>query len=514
MHINPYKFTGPLYPEKDALVCIPRKNELNKVITGIRNDDYWAILGPRQIGKTTFLRQLMQELAAYHCIYINLEISPQSHEGFYAWIIEQIQDKIPAQAQENQTINQNDYGPEVNFYNFLKNFKPVENRKIILFLDEIEKAPLVSSFLHAWRKVFHERNDQPELNRYSVVIAGAADLIALTMGPTSPFNIAQKLYLQDFNPAQIHTLIEKPLAESGISISPEVVSAMQEETEGHPQLLQHACHIMLENIDENAKNLTIEDYQQAKNQFFVENDSLRTLDYELKHNKVLMGILSKILSGEQVSYFQHQEIAITGAGPIKQNKGFCIIRNSIYRTLILKEIKQPEPPVVEQHQDLQLTEYETLIFIAQEPAACNGDVAEKKFLNQLFDPENTKIDLNQNGRILQNIQLDDKDKILLLYLAYKNYKAIQEGYEGWKKIPTSYKYRLSSNIENNKTHEPEWEIFIRALGKDPYGDDIRAWIFSLRKCLGKYDAKDLVHSESGRGQGYLLKGKVKFSSRK
>ena len=47
MNRNPYKYKGPLDPEKDELVCIPRTEEVAQVIDGIISGDYWAIHGPR-----------------------------------------------------------------------------------------------------------------------------------------------------------------------------------------------------------------------------------------------------------------------------------------------------------------------------------------------------------------------------------------------------------------------------------------------------------------------------------
>ena len=57
--------------------------------------------------------------------------------------------------------------------------------------DEIGRVPYVKSFLGLWRKVFHDRKYHRELEKYAVIISGAEDLIELTYGPTSPFNISK-----------------------------------------------------------------------------------------------------------------------------------------------------------------------------------------------------------------------------------------------------------------------------------------------------------------------------------
>lgn len=84
----PFKFTGPLDPEQDRFVSIIRREELNEVIKGVSNQTYYALVGPRQTGKTTFLFQLMHEikenLNGYHVIYLTLEDLVQiKPEEFY-----------------------------------------------------------------------------------------------------------------------------------------------------------------------------------------------------------------------------------------------------------------------------------------------------------------------------------------------------------------------------------------------------------------------------------------------
>ena len=121
MQKNPYKFTGPLDPVVNKNVCIRRTEEIDKVITGIRQGDYWTILGPRQIGKTTFLRQLKHELSVFPSIYIDMEISPKNDESFYEWVIESIKDQLPTDTSATENDKWKQFGADINFYYFLRN---------------------------------------------------------------------------------------------------------------------------------------------------------------------------------------------------------------------------------------------------------------------------------------------------------------------------------------------------------------------------------------------------------
>jgi predicted AAA+ superfamily ATPase len=93
----PYKYKGPLDPIKDELVCIPRSDQVNQLIAGIKQGEYWVVLGPRQIGKTTFLRQIQEAYKDAYYIYFNLQIELKTEENFYQWLIEEFEEEIPTQ---------------------------------------------------------------------------------------------------------------------------------------------------------------------------------------------------------------------------------------------------------------------------------------------------------------------------------------------------------------------------------------------------------------------------------
>jgi hypothetical protein len=507
MYKNPYKFTGPLNPTEDPLVCMPRKSQVEKVISGILQGDYWAILGPRQMGKTTFLRLLREQLAVFHSIYLDLEISPQNDEAFFEYIIEEFLKEIPG-SRVSDDFKRKNFGPEVNFYNFLRVFQPGDNQKIILFLDEIEKAPAASSLLRLWRKVFHERNDQPELRKYSVVIAGAADLIALTLGPTSPFNIAQKLYLNELPAKECSDLIEIPFNALNLQIETSVREKLIEQTAGHPQLLQFICSKLVELGYGTGKAISLDDTQEAFELLFQENDNLRSLDLEFKQNPKLGDLIRRLLNHEELDSIQYREFTISGIGPVTARGKNCVIRNPIYQTLFEK-ITQSDRARPESSKN---SEYHTVFYTKEQPWP--GRVGgEKDFLTGFFNFEEIEFTIHKNDVALPPVELELKEKAMLCYLAYKNFKALEHGFADWRKIPSTYEYRLSSTVAHNQKHIPEWAVLVSALGREPYGEDIRAWIFSLRRTLEKIDANDLIYSDAGRGRGYLLKGTVSFSSK-
>jgi len=86
--INPFKFTGPLDPEQDHLITINRMEELKDLVNGLSNQIYYALVAPRQTGKTTlllqFVHEMKEDLPGFLGIYLTLEDLYQvKHGEFY-----------------------------------------------------------------------------------------------------------------------------------------------------------------------------------------------------------------------------------------------------------------------------------------------------------------------------------------------------------------------------------------------------------------------------------------------
>jgi hypothetical protein len=529
---NPYRFTGPLDPVEDRSVCIPRTRELAKVIAGILQGDYWVILGPRQMGKTTLLRQIKQELSLYPGIYMDFESSPGSDDAFYQSIIDAMRENFAGLAGSREPPpEENEPDHKMNFYHFLKTFRPGKEKKIILFFDEIEKAPAVGPFLNLWRKVFHERIDHPELKKYVLVIAGSVDLIPFTIGPTSPFNIARKLYLHHFSPEESEQLIRKPLEPLGLTLETDVTQQLLAHTSGHPQLLHHLCHLVTEQSLEEQDEITGPDVDDTiEERLFLESDNLKTLEQQINGDSQLRDVVMRILRGEKIKFAPLQHLSLTGVGPIVNHDKYCSLRCPLYEAFLgqLLELPghpappavredpgdRPEPEIPNQGDDCL---YKTTVYFREIPAEFPDEEAEVNFLKRLFKCSVLTVVLEKNGRERRQIELKGNARLIFCYLAYKNYKAIKrEGYPGWKSIPDCYKYRLSSSIRNNEAHKPEWrallENFAEIGEKNPVDQDIRQWKYALQKILAPLSLAGIIDSKKcGRGGGYLLKGTVEFS---
>lgn len=512
MFANPYEFTGPLDPEAHKTICAKRTGEIQRVIQGIKRGDYWSILGPRQIGKTTFLYQLSKELLAEHfiCIYIDLEIVANDEDVFYEIMINEIIEKVPPEVIPPNREQWKNLGPKYYFYNFLKNLKAPDNTMVVFLLDEIGRVDSIKSFLELWRKVYHERRYYPELKKYAVVIAGADDIISLTMGRSSPFNISKKIFLNNLDSSDCVKLVEGPISAMGIELSPAAQEELVNRVSGHPQLLQHLCYLLVEGFPGKKHPLTPTDVTEAIERLFKDNDNLETLEHQVSHDTGLKALVARMLTDEKVKYLGKHKYSTSGAGPIIEDTGgYCRFRSQLYRDYLSRTLDfsailtghAPEPGFI------------TTVYLDKEPAPFTSEKQESDFLAHLFN-EKVAISIERNGIEEKNIDLSPRERLFFCYLAYKNFKAMNEGFMGWEDIPSSYKYRVSSCHENNEVQTPEWGVFKQALRKidvEHIGDGIKAWACSIRRKLDRVNARDLIHSGTGRGSGYILKGKVNFA---
>ena len=57
---NPFKYSGHISPKKHAYIS--RNKQIERGLNGIAKYGYYAVIAPRQTGKTTFMRHLINRI--------------------------------------------------------------------------------------------------------------------------------------------------------------------------------------------------------------------------------------------------------------------------------------------------------------------------------------------------------------------------------------------------------------------------------------------------------------------
>jgi predicted AAA+ superfamily ATPase/predicted ATPase len=388
---NPYKYMGPLDPAVDKLVCSSRSKEVNRVVEGIRRGEYWEILGPRQIGKTTFLRQIESVFPDAYYLFFNFEMAPSSEKEFYEGLKDRFVEKIPCKTGKDHKEGWKVSDPALKFYNFLKRFKPKKEKRIVLFFDEIEAIPHCEDFLRLWRKVYSERYQLEELKRYSIVMTGNVRLMELTRGPNSPFNIANTFLIKDFSDEETEKIIDVPFNKLNIEIKQNAKKKLISDISGHPQMLQHACYYLIETAATQNRNIKERDIEDAIEHLLKSNSSLSRLKQDLEADSNLKNLIREILKGKRKPYFPYIEFSISGSGPIVEKNRFCAIRNNVYKKFLEEIIEQER---------------------ISKPGAL------KRFWNWLFGRKSTEAELD--GKLDRELDRRHSDDFLLIEKASKD----------------------------------------------------------------------------------------------
>ncbi len=334
---NPYKYVGPLDPAVDTSICVPRKSYVDRVIEGIIRDSYWAILGPRQTGKTTLLRQIENEFKNALYIHIDFDISPGKEENFYDWVVDKIIEEVPPADNLSPGFSKKlkNYSLQSKFYEFLKAFNPREEKKKIIFLfDHIENCRFLRNFLTIWRTVFHERFRKKELYKYSVILTSSKDIFELTVGPNSPFNIAEPLQLKDFSWEETVALIDAPFKELNIHIKPLAKEKLFAQVSGHPQLLQHACSLLVDRALKENRSLEEADINWVIDSLFKSNSTFRMLEEDIRGDRELKKLIEELLKQNRRVFHRYKKFSIAGAGAIDEEDSYCKIRNQAFEKFI------------------------------------------------------------------------------------------------------------------------------------------------------------------------------------
>ena len=312
-----FNVTGTCVPEEDYMVDIGGKIAQIKKLVDSRC--YFTINRARQYGKTTTLNMLKRALSdEYICINLSFEgvgqamfENPRSFCQRFLW---QLDIAKKSGAGEHEQINwQND---EVTDFDELGVHltQKCTDRKIVLMIDEVDKASDHEVFLHflgMLRNKFNERKNGVGATFHSVILAGVYDIknIKLKMinegayTPTenenkiynSPWNIAVDFEVDmSFCPAEIATMLDEYEKEHGTGMD---IAAISEEihayTGGYPFLVSRICQHIDGKLE---KNWTAEGVRETVQKMLTEKNTLfDDLFKNLENNRDLYNLVYDML---------------------------------------------------------------------------------------------------------------------------------------------------------------------------------------------------------------------------
>jgi hypothetical protein len=209
--------------------------------------------------------------------------------------------------------------------------RQVRSPRIVVLMDEVEAVPekFSDAFFGTVRNIFSSRRKEDEavFEKYLFVLCGARELHRLTGGPNSPLNIADRVYLKDFDVTGVQTLVAN-FQRAGIAVAPETAQWIFDQTNGHPYLTQKLCALV-----ESARpaQITPEVVQTAAEEILRSDDHLEKMILQVDAESQFRDQLKEIAAGQAVGFSRlNPTIArLELLGAIRDAK-HCAIRNALY----------------------------------------------------------------------------------------------------------------------------------------------------------------------------------------
>ena len=252
-----FNTSGPNIPSQHY--TIQRTDLIEKGIKLIEKDRYFTIWAPRQTGKSTYFRQLAEELNKqdYAPVYFSVE-------GFNDFSAADTFDTFCRELKDQTDIDWN----IVTFKDFEQNITSCKDKKIVIIIDEIESLnpEIFSQFLHTIRNLYHVRHKHC---LKSLILVGVSNIVGVVSDNASPFNIADNLEVPYFTNHEVFELLGQHEKETGQTFEKKVKQKISEITANQPGLVNGFAKKLVDDNPEK-KKLTYTDYLNVENWYLTE----------------------------------------------------------------------------------------------------------------------------------------------------------------------------------------------------------------------------------------------------
>ena len=286
--------TGPV--DKDTCYYVERPVEMQKALEYIENYRYFTISAPRQTGKTTFLKDVVEKIKdKYLPIFVSFENlgSITKEKKFIEMLIYKMNTFLKDKLKTNIWIETEiDYVGE--FVKCIKELREKSKREIILMIDEFEllgDEKIMNDFLHMIREIYHSRKEE---GLRSVTLISVGYLSGVLSDNASPFNIAEHLWLPYFTKEQVYDLLSQHEDETGQKFDEQVKELIWHNAAGQPGLTNALAYDLVENKAKNEKIITKQHFDKTLYDFlkvYIDRNMENIVAKAKKEQEIMLRIL-------------------------------------------------------------------------------------------------------------------------------------------------------------------------------------------------------------------------------
>lgn len=250
--------------------------QLKNIVNEMQRPGY--VLVARQMGKTNLLFNAKRTLENKNRLFVYVDLSNtfkyeiDCYRNIIDNIIEPNENLFESIESEIYSLRDKNLPSHKEYSKSLRLILNEFKGDIVIILDEIDalrSADYSDNIFAQIRSNYFSRTNFPEFERLTYILSGVIDPIELIKDRNkSPFNIGDKIYLDDFTKDEHNSFIEK----SELNITNEISDAIYAWTNGNPRLTFDICSQVESILIEN-NNITNENLNKL-----IKNNYLTTFD--------------------------------------------------------------------------------------------------------------------------------------------------------------------------------------------------------------------------------------------
>ncbi|NUU98116.1 AAA-like domain-containing protein [Marinitoga sp. 1138] len=392
--------SGPV--DKKTCYYVERPDIMEEALDHIENWRYFTVSAPRQSGKTTLLRDIVEKIKDK---YLTIFISFESYED------KDKEDFLETLVMDINRSNKKIYGKKMELIipqkidkirNLIEELNEKSGKEIVLMIDEFEKLDekIMNEFLHVIRSMYH---DKEIYGLRSVVLISVSYLSGILEDNASPFNIAEHMEVPYFTKEQVYDLLSQHERETGQIFDEKVKELIWHNAAGQPGLTNGLAYDLVAKKAKGEKIITEKHFEKTLYDYlrvYIDKNISNIINKAKKEKELIMKILFEPEKIEFNIYDENIQYLYLN-GVIDNCDGKCCVKVPLYYKALYTRFR---PKV-------------------------NGEKSEMKTLN-----ESVKTYLRKDGSL-------DLNKLLERYIKYiKNRGAIM--FKGRNYYEGVYQYNL------------------------------------------------------------------------
>ena len=264
-----FNIFGPVYSNRHYY--LDRQEVKQQLHNKIEKGRYFTLNAARQMGKTTFLQEIVNEQekhGTYFAVLLDFQaLAYFEQPEFYKYMglmIERWRKHYEPSAPV--ASNMRDHG---DFLEWLRKTTTTLGKPGILIIDEFEAVSpdLFTPLLTQFRSMYLARENPYEYALQSIILTGVHTIASLLEGTQSPFNVADQFTVPYFSFDESKALLEQHTVETGQRFEADTIQGIYEQSQGQPFLVNRLGKMLTEKIAPMPN--TIEPTNEAVEQYTV-----------------------------------------------------------------------------------------------------------------------------------------------------------------------------------------------------------------------------------------------------